>query len=81
MLKLGEIGTGLLPNAENGVFGDILITIGQEELGFGLTINPTVTVEKFEHLFYDFYIVLDLEIQSLFFLVLNFHFHVKILIF
>lgn len=48
-LKLGVNGIGLLLNAEDGVFGDISITTGEEKPGFGLTINQTATVDKFDH--------------------------------
>jgi hypothetical protein len=33
---------------ENGVYGDISTTTGKEELGFGLTINQTEIVDKYD---------------------------------
>ena len=44
--KLGLHGSGLWPNADNGVCGDTLITIGTEEPGFRLTTNTMETVGK-----------------------------------
>ena len=51
----GQHGNGLKLNVENGVYGDILIITGKEELGLGLTTNQTETVERFEILKMIFY--------------------------
>jgi len=48
LLKLGENGIGLPLNAEDGVFGVTLIIAGLEKPGYGLRINQTETVGKFD---------------------------------
>ena len=67
LLSLGETGTGLLPNVENGVFGDILTIIGLEEPGFGSTTSLMVTVEKSEHLLTDLIIYWTIKSNLYFF--------------
>lgn len=70
-LKLGLTGTGQLQNVVNGVSGDISIIIGEEKPGFGLTINQTETVDKFDHTYF-----IEIFLDKLFFYYLKFYFFV-----
>lgn len=57
--RLGELGAGPNQNVVPGVCGATLTTTGTEKPGFGSTINPTVTAEKSEQIYFDLFIVLD----------------------